>query len=194
MSTGRSSGGLVRGSYLARTIGLLAVLAACSDPDVPVPPVDARAETAVSDAQLAPLAADVADVTPFADGPDVAVQPPDAGVPLDAGVAVCDGSFFVGTWQRTDGFLFVFSAQGCAITGVGDTGAYTHRLSGTFDTVTGRLPFTIVRTTLLTGCVTALSGFIHGADASHLTLVLTGSDGACDLPSAYTEVQTYQHL
>lgn len=118
-------------------------------------------------------------------------NPFDAGAP-DPGAAVC--AAFAGTWQRTDGFVFIFSANGCAMSGVGDTAQHTHRLQGTLDPATGHMPFTIARTTLFTGCVTVMSGFIQVSDPAHLTLVITGTDGACDLPRTFTDVQSYQHL
>ncbi len=139
------------------------------------------------DAGLAPDGGRSLDAgTPFDAG-----SPFDAGAP-DPGAAVC--AAFAGTWQRTDGFVFVFTANGCVMSGVGDTAQHTHRLQGTLDPATGHMPFTIARTTLFNGCITVMSGFMQVNDPTHLTLVITGTDGACDLPRTFTDVQSYQHL
>ena len=87
----------------AWTIGLLALLAACSDPDVPVQLADATAETAAGDAQIAPPdtadvadvpaiadVADVADVSDVADTPDIPDIPAPPDVPDVADTALPD--------------------------------------------------------------------------------------------------------
>jgi hypothetical protein len=113
----------------------------------------------------------------------------DGGVQTPA----CDGSVLVGKWRRTDGFEFVFSGQACGMNATG-TSDHTHLLEGTFNPSSRTLPFSIRRTSLQTGCVTRMSGSLQLTDNTRFQLTLTGTDGACDLPMTYAQVQQYQKV
>ncbi len=116
----------------------------------------------------------------------------DGGGHLDAGLPTCGP--IVGRWARVDGFFFDFTAVGCLVNGIGDNSQYFHRLQGTFNVVSGQLPFVIARTTIGSTCVVQMYGFIQLTDPTHFTLVLTGSSGGCGLTTNLTDVQFYERL
>ncbi len=112
-----------------------------------------------------------------------------SGTGADAGS--CDGSVLNGSWIRSDMLVITFAATGCSIVGSANTAAFRHTLTGTYNDASRVMPLIVQRTSVATGCVTSMTGTLILTDSTHLTLVVTGTDGACDLPAGYNEATVY---
>jgi hypothetical protein len=93
-----------------------------------------------------------------------------------------------GTWYRAlDGLSMVLVSDGCAITGTADNAYYRHTITGTFNGDTHTTIGQIKRTRVSNGCVTIMTTTWALTDATHFTMTITGTDGACDLLRTYSE-------
>ena len=112
----------------------------------------------------------------------------DGGGLADADSALCDGSAMDGTWYRSlDGLTMILASQGCSITGSANGVYYLHAIAGIYDSVARTMVGTITRTKISSGCTTIMNTTWVLTDPTHLTMIITGTDGACDLARTYSE-------
>jgi hypothetical protein len=95
-----------------------------------------------------------------------------------------------GPFQRkTDNLIIDWNQNGCYINADSPSGGFDHRISGQWRG--NKFDYRVLRRNISNGCTTTMYGRLYVLNDSQLTTEIYGTDGRCDLPTAFTETSIW---
>ena len=91
--------------------------------------------------------------------------------------------------RRTDNLIVDWNQNGCYISADSPSGGFDHRITGQWRG--NKFDYRVLRRNISNGCTTTMYGRLYVLNNSQITTEIYGTDGRCDLPTAFTETSMW---